>query len=69
MVCSVLFWPRDEHVADVEEGDIEHEADEQHRTGRLHGLEHVHVDRLAPDAFDDGENDVSAIENRERQAD
>jgi hypothetical protein len=62
--ASFAAW---QNVADVEERHIEHKADQQNCAGCLHDLEHVNIDRLAPDAFDQGKHDVPAIEHRKRK--
>src|SRR5678815_4949141 len=56
-----------EHVTHIEEGDIEHKADDQQYTASLDDLEHPDIHRFAADGFNDGQGDMPAIEYRERE--
>src|SRR5215212_4514238 len=54
-------------VADIEEADVRHVADDEHGAGGLHEFEDTGVDRLAPDRLHNGEHDMPAVEDRNRQ--
>ncbi len=62
------FWSLlAKQIANIEEADVEHVADDERGAGGLHPLQDPHVYRLSPDTFNDGQDDVSAIQHRNRQ--
>src|SRR5271163_4941189 len=54
-------------VLHVEEGDEGHVADEGDGAGGLERLEDVHAQGTAADPFEEGEGDVAAVEDRQRE--
>src|SRR5690242_20168785 len=51
----------------VEESDVDHITDDYHCAACLNHLQHTHVYRFTAYGFDDGQNDVTAVENWNRQ--
>src|SRR5207253_5537050 len=54
-------------ILHVEKADVSNRADDQNRANALHYFEHAHVQRLAPDRFDQSKQNMSAVEHRDRQ--
>src|SRR5205823_6271855 len=57
-----VFYER--QILDIEERDIKHVADDQHRTARVNNFEQSNIQRFTPNSFYHCQHDVPAIEDR-----
>src|SRR5438132_12741775 len=61
LVERVLY---ERQILDIEERDIKHVADDQHRTARVNNFEQPNIQRFTPNSFYHCQHDVPAIEDR-----
>src|SRR6266404_4709187 len=59
----IEFALYERQVLDIEEGDIEHIANDKDGATRLDDFKQAHVYRFAADRFDEREHDVAAIQH------
>src|SRR6266436_5282990 len=63
----LLFRVPPRQILDVVKSNVNHESDQQHGTACLDRADDASADGLAPNSFDDGEQNVASVEDRDGQ--